>query len=165
MKSIIEINSEWMDERLSAALEGDLLHYFVLCYHGFTIYKTLEDNTEACDITYTMEAIYRYCQLHPESDLGMRCYNILMQKAQHSLSCEILYVVLQEITYQMNNEKNGHAPFKWDIMPVLNAMKNNIDQHIDAFKNLSVSPNNDFDDDIYKYYEIYSDYINQRMNN
>lgn len=76
-----------------------------------------------------IDAIYRYNKLHPKNGIGELYYASLLRISSTVVDATTVSTLLNVIIYELDNEKKGISPFKIDLLAILKALKENIQQY------------------------------------
>lgn len=155
MVNLYDKKKKLAKELLEIALQYNHLDYYLMGYPGFFIEKISEDGKVGMDVVYSVEAIYDYFNSHENSTIDKEFFDVILREASSNLSVESLVNLLDVIRYHIQNERNGHAPFRTDDKQLLGAMKNNITNNKDHFTKKPINGTTNFVD----YFEEINDEI------
>lgn len=73
-----------------------------------------------------VDAIYRYYEKNPLSKIDKYYDETLLKIAKHAVSLNSLSILINIVSYQLENQKDKISPFEIDVVPILKELKNSV---------------------------------------
>ena len=104
---------------------------------GFCLYElTVKDSygNDVFSAMHVMEAIYDKYREDPNCNIDKMTYNIMINLLKNKRSRMTILNIFDDITYQINAQKNKTAPFNFNCEELLYEMKSNLIRNKDFYK-------------------------------
>lgn len=130
----LKANRELAKKYLDVALATNEFREFLL---GFSLYElTVTDSygNEVFSAMHVMEAIYDKYREKPNSGIDKLTYETIIKELKTSRFNKAILNIFEDITYQMDAQKNGTAPFNLDCGNLLEEAKENLKRNEAFYK-------------------------------
>ena len=120
------IKKDTIRELLKVALDQNEFIDYVCCMPNLSVSTRDANGKFRPNIHYTMYAIYDYYNNNPASNINKKLFDALMYISDNYKGETAIYNVLQIISYQLERERLGIAPFSLDCKSILNNLRKSI---------------------------------------
>ena len=127
-------NKELASKYLEVALKNNSFREFLL---GYSLYElTVKDSNgnNVFSAMHVMEAIYEKYRRYQNSNIDKLTYTTMIHELQTNRFNKAILNLFENITYQINAQKNQTAPFSFDCMKLLEEAKENLKRNEAFYK-------------------------------
>jgi len=126
-------NMNYIRDILQISIKNDTFDKFLLMYPAYCVNSRDLNGIIKPNVYFTMEAIYEYYRLNPNSYIDDLMYKTLMNFSQNKHGISSVETILWIVQYQLSSEKFNTSPFKIDCQSILNELRKSLIQYKDIY--------------------------------